>query len=328
MAAWLFSCAALVFAMVLLGGYTRLTGSGLSMVDWRPVTGWLPPLDGRAWARLFDAYRGTPEFRGLNFWMTLEDFKGIFWPEYLHRLMGRVVGLAYALPLLWFAVRHRPPPGLAPRLWLLLLLGAAQGVLGWYMVRSGLVDRPSVSHYRLAAHLGLAVAIYALLLHAALGLVRPRARRPAPLGVRLLAGLAFATMIWGALLAGLDGGRIHNTFPLMDGRLLHPDAAALSPWWRNPVENPAAVQLLHRLLGTATALAALWLWLARRRRAPRALPAAALLALLQFGLGAAAILTGAELPVALAHQAGAMLLFTAVVWAWHDSSRTAAGPET
>ena len=310
-ARWLFLCSALVFAMVLLGGLTRLTESGLSMVTWKPVTGWLPPLGNRDWAALFDAYRETPEFRRLNFWMTVEDFKRIFWLEYLHRLLGRIVGLVYALPLFWFAVRYRLPGRLAARLVFLLGLGAAQGALGWYMVKSGLVDRPSVSQYRLAAHLGLAVAIYGMLLHTALGL---RARRPS--GGRAaapVAALTFVTMIWGAFLAGLDGGSAYNTFPLMEGRLLPPEATAMSPIWRNLFENVAAVQFLHRALAVFTVLAALaaWYW---NRTGVFAVMAA--FAVAQFALGAATILTGAPIALAWMHQAGAMLLFSSAIWAW------------
>ena len=310
-AGWLFLCSALVFSMVLLGGMTRLTESGLSMVAWKPVTGWLPPLGDRDWAALFDAYRETPEFRRLNFWMTVEDFKGIFWLEYLHRLLGRIVGLVYALPLFWFAVRYRLPGDLAARLVFLLGLGAAQGVLGWYMVKSGLVDRPAVSQYRLAAHLALAVAIYGMLLHTALGL---RADRPSGSRAALpVAGLTFVTMIWGAFLAGLDGGSAYNTFPLMEGELLPPEATAMSPSWRNLFENVAAVQFLHRALAVLTVLAALVAWY-RNRTGVFAITAA--FAVAQFALGAATILTGAPIALAWTHQAGAMLLFSSAVWAW------------
>ncbi len=297
--------------MVLLGGATRLTESGLSMVTWRPVTGWLPPLGDRDWAVLFDAYRETPEFRRLNFWMTVEDFKRIFWLEYLHRLLGRVVGLVYALPLFWFAARYRLPGRLAARLVFLLALGAAQGALGWYMVKSGLVDRPSVSQYRLAAHLGLAVAIYGMLLHTALGL---RSRRPSGSRAALpVAALTFVTMIWGAFLAGLDGGSVYNTFPLMEGELIPPEAASMSPPWRNLFENVAAVQFLHRALAVLAVLAALAAW-CRIRTAVFAVAAA--FAVAQFALGAATILTGAPPALAWMHQAGAMFLFSAAVWAW------------
>ena len=325
MAGWLFSCCGLVFVMVLLGGLTRLTESGLSIVDWRPVTGWLPPLDLEEWNRLFGAYRETPEFNQLNFWMGLEDFKRIFWLEYLHRLLGRILGLVYAIPLVLFTLFYRLPPNLILRLVLLLVLGAAQGILGWYMVKSGLVDEPSVSHYRLAAHLGLAIVIYGLLLQTALRVrngwnaVRTVPDRILPVA----AALVFLTMIWGAFLAGLDGGAVFNTFPLMDGSLLPPDSAVLTPLWRNALENAGMVQFCHRALGTITASALVLVWYVRRREPNPALVATGILAIVQFALGAATVLTGASIAVAWLHQAGAMLLLTCVIWAWWHSMDSA-----
>lgn len=326
---WLFVCCALVFAMVLLGGITRLTESGLSIVDWRPVTGWLPPMGDAEWAAIFDAYRSSPEFRQLNFWMTVEDFKQIFWLEYLHRLLGRLIGIVYVVPFFWFVLRHRLPGALTGRLLLLLLLGAGQGVLGWYMVRSGLVDRPSVSQYRLAAHLGLAVLIYGALLHTALGLRgfdRQADERVRPAAMWMTA-LVFVTMTWGAFLAGIDGGAVFNSFPLMDGHLVPPGILELSPWWRNPFDNVALVQLLHRALAAVTATAAIVVWLVHRRAVPSgALGAMAFVALVQFCLGVATILSGAEIYVAWAHQAGALALFTAAVWVWREADVASVGP--
>lgn len=321
--AWLFVCCALVFAMVLLGGITRLTESGLSIVHWRPVTGWLPPMSDAAWAAAFDAYKASPEFKQLNFWMTVDDFRQIFWLEFLHRLLGRIVGLVYVVPFLWFVVRHRLPAPLTLRLTFLLLLGGAQGVLGWYMVKSGLVDRPSVSQYRLAAHLGLAVFIYGYMLYTALGLRQfdgqaDSSARPAAGWLTLL---VFVTMIWGAFLAGIDGGAVFNTFPLMDGRLIPPGALALEPAWRNAFDNVALVQFLHRALATLTVLATLAIWLRHRKSVPSgALGMAAFLAIAQFCLGVATILSGASIYIAWAHQAGAMLLFTAAVWTWRETA--------
>ena len=322
---WLFACCALIFIMVLLGGITRLTESGLSIVHWRPFTGWLPPIGDKEWAAMFDAYRSSPEFRQLNFWMTIDDFRQIFWLEYLHRLLGRLIGIVYLLPFLWFVVRYRLPAGLAGRLFAMFVLGGAQGALGWYMVKSGLVDRPSVSQYRLAAHLGLAVLIYGFLLHTAAGL-RPRvaaAVRPAlpPRGAALTVLLIFATMIWGAFLAGIDGGTVYNTFPLMNGHVVPPGALAMSPVWLNPFENVAAVQFIHRVLGIATALTAVGLWLRYRSPgSPRTLAVMAAAGAFQLALGIATVLSAAAIPVAWAHQAGALLLFSAAVWAWRDAS--------
>jgi cytochrome c oxidase assembly protein subunit 15 len=315
---WLYVCCALVFAMVLLGGITRLTESGLSIVDWRPVTGWLPPMSDLAWAALFDAYRESPEFRRLNFWMGLEDFKRIFWLEYLHRLLGRIIGIVYFIPFLWFVLRYRLPPGLSIRLAGLFVLGGLQGALGWYMVKSGLVEEPSVSQYRLAAHLGLAVVIYGAMLYIAAGL-RPRAATAAPaIPAGRLAVLVFVTMIWGAFVSGLDGGAVFNTFPLMDGRLIPPGALSMTPIWLNPFENIGTVQFIHRTLAILTVALILWTWWRHRQTGSRTLSLVAIFAVLQLCLGIATILTGASLYIAWAHQAGGMLVFSAAVWLWWE----------
>lgn len=320
---WLYVCCALVFAMVLLGGITRLTESGLSIVHWKPFTGWLPPLNDTDWAAMFDAYRNSPEFRQLNFWMGIEDFKRIFWLEFLHRLLGRVIGMVYLLPFLWFVIRYRlpgnPVSGLTGRLTFLFILGGLQGALGWYMVKSGLVDQPSVSQYRLAAHLGLAVAIYGVMMYTAAGL-RDSTASSGIRGARWVSLLVFVTMIWGAFVSGLDGGAVFNTFPLMDGRLIPPGALSMSPLWLNPFENIGTVQFLHRLLAICTVIAAIWLWWTNRAARSRAVSLVAVFAAIQFCLGIATILSGATLYIAWAHQGGAMLLFSAAVWAWRESS--------
>jgi len=326
-ALWLVLCAAMVFAMVVLGGATRLTESGLSITDWRPVTGVLPPLAEADWQATFDRYRASPEFQRRNFWMTVADFKTIFWLEYLHRLWGRLIGLVFLLPFLWFLARGQLGRRLAWRLGALFALGGAQGLLGWYMVKSGLVDRPDVSHYRLAAHLALAFAIYGGLAWLALDLLRPR--RAAPPGgalqghARALLCWGAATVIYGALVAGLDAGMAYNTFPLMNGALVPPEAWALEPAWLNALENPALIQFIHRTLGVGLVLIALALWLRARRAAicrdaRRAVTAAALMALVQMGLGIATLLSEVALPLGIAHQAGALVLFTLALWAVYE----------
>lgn len=323
---WLYACCALVFAMVLLGGITRLTESGLSIVHWRPFTGWIPPMNEAAWNAVFDSYRQSPEFQKLNFWMALDDFKRIFWLEYLHRVLGRIIGIAYFLPFAYFLIRYRLPPGLTGRLTILFVLGGLQGVLGWYMVKSGLVDQPSVSQYRLAAHLGLAVVIYAAMLYTALGLrSAPAAGLPASRGARNLCILVFATMIWGAFVAGMDGGAVFTTFPLMDGGLLPPNALSISPFWLNLFENIGTVQFIHRVLAICTVIAALWFWWAHRREQSRAVMLIAVFAALQFCLGIATILSGAAIYIAWAHQGGAMLLFTTTIVVWRGGSSNDAG---
>lgn len=318
---WLYICCGLVFAMVLLGGITRLTESGLSIVHWRPFTGWIPPMNEAAWTAVFDSYRQSPEFQKLNFWMALDDFKRIFWLEYLHRVLGRIIGIVYFLPFAWFLIRYRLPAGLTGRLTILFVLGGLQGVLGWYMVKSGLVDQPSVSQYRLAAHLGLAVVIYAAMLVTALSLrTATGATVSTSGGARNLSVLVFITMIWGAFVAGMDGGAVFTTFPLMDGRLVPPNALAISPVWLNLFENIGTVQFIHRVLAVCTVIAALWFWWVHRRHASRITALVAVFAALQFCLGVATILSGASIYIAWAHQGGAMVLFTAALLAWRQGA--------
>ena len=313
---WLLLCSVLVAAMVVLGGATRLTESGLSIVDWRPVTGILPPLDQADWQALFDAYRQSPEFRHVNFWMTLADFKAIYWLEYLHRLWGRVIGVVFFVPFLWLLVRRRIGTGFALRLGGLFALGALQGLLGWYMVKSGLVERTDVSQYRLAAHLALAFVIYGWLLWLALRCLRPAA--DAMPGARIplrghavgVLGGALLTIVAGAFVAGIDAGLAYNTFPLMDGRLVPPGALQLEPWWLNFFENTATVQFTHRLLGVTLAAGVLGLWLRARPMAlapvaRRVLHGLAAVAALQVALGIATLLT-------------AVALFTLALWAVYE----------
>ncbi len=320
-AAWLYLCAAMVFAMVVLGGLTRLTGSGLSMVDWQPVAGVLPPMNEADWQALFERYKASPEFQRVNFWMTVDDFRSIFWLEFLHRLGGRLIGLVFGVPLIYFLIRRRIGGALGLRLVVLFILGGGQGLLGWYMVRSGLVDRPDVSHYRLAAHLMLAVALYGYLLWTALGIRAERAGRPQLGGhLGLVIGGVALTMTWGALVAGLDAGHIYPTFPLMDGRLIPAEALTMTPWPVDATENAATVQFLHRALAVALVVVVLALrWRGRmaERRRVRILDWLALMALIQTGLGIATLLAGVPAALAAAHQAGGMILLSLAIYAAH-----------
>jgi heme a synthase len=308
-AAWLFLCAALVFAMVVVGGATRLTRSGLSIVEWQPLIGAIPPLSEADWQALFAKYRETPEFRLVNFDMTLEGFKGIFWWEYSHRLLGRVIGIVFLVPFLWFLLKGRLEPRLAWQLGGIFLLGALQGVVGWLMVKSGLVDDPKVSPLRLTAHLGLALAIFMAELWLALALLS----RPARGGLAaVLPFLVLLMALSGAMVAGLRAGAAYNTFPLMNGHLVPPETFMLEPWWRNFLYNMAGVQLVHRSFFWVLALLvplAWWRW--RRVPAANALLAAFVL---QAGLGIATLLNGVPLALGIAHQAGAVLLLGAAVW--------------
>ena len=328
-AVWLLACCALIFLMVVIGGVTRLTESGLSITEWQPVIGIVPPLGEGQWEAEFDKYKAIPQYRAIHPDMTLGEFKQIFLWEYLHRLWGRLIGVAFAAPFVYFLLRGRIPWRLAPRLAGLFVLGALQGALGWYMVESGLSERIEVSQYRLAAHLVAAVIIYTAMLWVALELLWPSAapaldRRQIRLrrGATAVLSLVFLTLIAGAFVAGLRAGYIDNTFPLMEGSFVPPDYAPLVPWWRSWFEDPTTAQFDHRLLAEISwvAIGALWLWSLRLRlpaRARVALHALAALATLQAGLGIATLLLLVPLPLAVAHQAGALLLVTAAVVARH-----------
>ena len=320
---WLFGVAALIAIMVLVGGATRLTESGLSIVEWKPVTGALPPLDQEQWTQAFDAYKTIPQYRELNAGMSLAEFKTIFWWEWSHRLLGRVIGVAYLLPFLWFLWRGVLSTDLRRRLWLIFGLGALQGAVGWWMVASGLSQRVEVSQYRLATHLVLALLIFAGIVWT----LRRLASRPSLLassrlkitGVALVV-LTFVQLYLGALVAGLRAGRVYNTWPDIDGALI-PSAARLffeEPWWRNLFDNSLTVQFEHRM--TAYALFALALLHAldtvRSRAAPAVVNGAFWLAaavILQATLGILTLLNQVPTSLALAHQAVAIAVLTLAV---------------
>ncbi|MCW5736101.1 MAG: COX15/CtaA family protein [Enhydrobacter sp.] len=313
---WLAIVAAMIFLMIVLGAFTRLTESGLSMVEWRPVTGWLPPLGERAWQAELQKYLSSPQGRLVNHDFNVADFEQIFWLEYLHRLWGRLIGLAFALPLVWFWLRGQLSPWLKPRLFALLIFGGLQGALGWAMVASGLVDRPSVSQYRLAAHLLLAIVLYGYTVWLVLELGSaprqddPKVRREATGMIAFL----LVVVTFGALMAGLRAGTAHNTFPTMSGYWIPPGLFDLSPWWINPFENGTTIQFIHRWLAKILVLGVVVL--AIRTRRPETLAAGAM-ACVQLGLGIATILSGIDIPLAAAHQAGAVLLLTTLLVVRH-----------
>jgi cytochrome c oxidase assembly protein subunit 15 len=304
----------MIFAMVVIGGVTRLTESGLSITEWKPAAGAIPPLSEQAWQEEFAKYQQIPQYRERNAGMTLAEFKTIFWWEFVHRLWGRLIGVVYAIPLLWFVLRGQVRGRLAWRLAGIFVLGGLQGALGWYMVKSGLVDRVSVSQYRLTAHLGLALLIYAATLWTALDLLRPsRASTPLSRAALGFSALVFVTMLAGGFVAGLDAGMSYNTFPLMDGRLVPAGYLDESPWWLNLFENVAAVQFNHRLLAMATLAGAVALAIAGRNASPRARAlafASGGMAALQAALGISTLLLVVPVPLAAAHQAGAVALLT------------------
>jgi len=332
-AIWLFAVAAAIFLMVVIGGITRLTESGLSIVDWRPVTGILPPLSEAAWTEEFAKYRASPQYLQVNRGMSLAEFQQIFWWEWVHRFWGRMIGLAFALPFLWFLWRGAIPAPARAHLWIAFGLGALQGLVGWLMVASGLVDRPSVSQYRLVAHLGLALAIYAYLLWIALGLWRGQAPTPpGTAGRRLapaLASLLGMTMVSGGFVAGIDAGTVYNTFPTMEGDWIPPVYGQMTPWWANLFENAAAVQFNHRVLAMVTVIAVLTGAGLLRRASPlvRGLAlAAAAAALAQAGLGIATLLLHVPVALGALHQAGAVILLTLLVALAHATRHAARAP--
>ena len=327
-AMWLLACCALVFAMVVVGGVTRLTHSGLSIVEWQPILGTLPPVNEVEWQETFAKYQLTPEYQKVNQGMSLDAFKSIFWWEYFHRLLGRMIGAVFLLPLLWFWLRRAIDRPLAVKLAGIFVLGGLQGAMGWYMVMSGLVDDPRVSQFRLTAHLTIALAIYAAMLWAALGLLYPggasAASGPAPL--RRLSWIITAAVAYmavtGGFVAGIRAGFAYNTFPLMNGHLLPPEAFLIEPWYLNFFNNMALVQFDHRLGAWLLAVLVPWFWLkalgealAQRAR----LTGYFLLGVLalQIALGIATLLMMVPIPLAAAHQGGAVLLLTAALLANH-----------
>ena len=323
-ARWLVVVALFVLAMLVVGGITRLTESGLSMVRWEPLSGAIPPLNHAQWEAEFAAYRATPEYLKINRGMDLAGFQAIFFWEFLHRLIARLIGVVFAGPLLWFAWRRAIPAGYGWRLSAILALGGLQGGIGWWMVSSGLIDRPDVSHFRLATHLLTALLIFAGTIWTALdlrALARDSTARPARLpgvAVVALAALTIQLML-GAFTAGLDAGYAYASWPLM-GDQLFPDGGWRSGWstLANLSSNPVVVQFVHRWWAWVTAGAALWLGLrGRRAGAAWALPLLAGLLAIQIALGITTLLTGVAIPVAAAHQATAAVLLAALVTVAH-----------
>jgi len=327
-ASWLFTICGMILLMVVLGGVTRLTGSGLSIMEWAPLSGILPPLNHAEWEKLFALYKQIPQYRLEHAGFGLGGFQRIFWLEWLHRFWGRLIGIAFFVPLVWFWATGRIERRLRPRLALIFLLGGAQGAVGWFMVESGFFpDSISVSPYRLAVHLALALVLYAALLWTALGLVQPNRQMVAagaPLRVFLLfcCVLVALTIVAGSFVAGTHAGHEYNTFPLMEGRLVPANYARLTPFLRNLTQNPAAVQFDHRLLATLTAVITAFtaIFAAVTRVSPMARVATAALGVLvglQYSLGIATLLLVVPVPLAAAHQACGVLVLTASLVALH-----------
>ena len=323
---WLLVCCALVFAMVVLGGVTRLTGSGLSMVDWRPVVGWLPPLSETQWQQSFDRYQQSPEFQKVNSHMKVGDYKNIFWLEYLHRLLGRLIGIVFFVPFVVFAMRGYIRRHQWPKYLLMFALGGLQGLLGWYMVKSGLVNDPHVSQYRLTAHLIAAFLIYAYMFWVALSLLYPRGggnKHAWFARTAGLFGLISITIVSGGFVAGLKAGKIYNTFPMMGADWIPPGLTTLDPVWRNFTENTTTVQFDHRLLAITTFLMIIvYFWRVRNielpARAAKATKALLHTSILQVALGISTLILSVPLILAVSHQAVAMLLFTIALTLLHS----------
>ncbi len=327
-ALWLFFCAASVFCMALIGAVTRLTESGLSIVEWKPVTGALPPLDMAGWQREFELYQQSPQYQKVNAGMTLAEFKNIYFWEWIHRLWGRLIGLFYLLPFLWFWKQGRLPRDSMPAFLGVLALGFLQGGMGWYMVKSGLVDTPAVSHYRLAAHLMLAFLIYGCLFRLGLAFAlapEKDAARVVPLRRFIRAALVLAALVmtWGAFVAGLDAGMVYNTFPMMNGYWFPPEMLQYSPVWQAFFEEPATVQFTHRVLALLLLVKISFLvWKSFSYHPPqrirRLFIALGAVTVAQGALGIATLLTQVHLHVAVMHQAGALAVLTVLVWLLHE----------
>ncbi len=335
---WLQASMIAAIAAIVIGGITRLTESGLSITEWKPVSGILPPLSAEAWQDAFSRYLQIPEAQTVHAGITLEQFKNLFWWEWVHRLVARGVGLVLAVPFFVLLVRRRIRPEHRLRLANLPILTALQGAMGWHMVKSGLTDRTDVSQYRLVAHLAIALLLLVVIVWTAATLSRSlrdgrddasSARAGAPARSMFPTALAFAalcavTVLAGGFVAGLDAGRFFNTFPLMGGAFVPADYMSLAPAWRNAFENPAAVQFHHRLLGIATVLAAMAFWWTSRRKAlpdalARVIRLLAAIALVQFSLGIATLVLVVPIPLAALHQLGGVSLFITAVWAANEA---------
>ncbi|MEH6591457.1 MAG: COX15/CtaA family protein [Halioglobus sp.] len=321
---WLLLCAVVILGMILLGAVTRLTHSGLSMVEWKPLVGIIPPLSEQAWLDVFEKYKQYPEYQQVNLGMSLEGFKYIFMYEYLHRVLGRLIGMLYFFPFVYFAIKGRIRAGLMPRLVLLFFLGGLQGLLGWYMVKSGLVNDPRVSQYRLTAHLGVAVAIYAYMFWLVFDLRAPPKAAALPYArySLVLVGLVYLMILTGGLVAGTRAGFAYSTWPLMGNSFIPAGLYAGSPAWLSAFEDITTIQFNHRMFAYLLVVLiggfATMVWRSAQLKGLRTGIAVLLLALLtQVGLGISTLLFHVPVPLAAGHQLGAMLLLTAMLFVSH-----------
>ncbi len=327
--AWLTLVGLMVFCMIIVGGATRLTHSGLSIVEWEPLVGTIPPIDQEDWDEVFDEYKTSPEYQQVNFGMSLDEFKVIFWWEYFHRLLGRLIGLVFFIPLLYFAIRRKINGSLAKRLFGIFVLGGLQGGMGWYMVASGLVDDPRVSQYRLTAHLGIAFLIFGAIVWTALSVMYPSktnmsqpVRRMFRFAVAINV-IIFLMVVSGGFVAGIRAGLAYNTWPLMGNSFVPPDIFILTPGWRNFFENMATVQFDHRIIAYVLAVLVPIFWFKVRRRdvSPQTVIATNTLLVLVFTqivVGISTLLHHVPVTLGVAHQGIGSLVFVTSLWVTHS----------
>ncbi len=327
---WLLGVCALIFCMVVLGGVTRLTRSGLSMVDWQPIMGVIPPLNQQEWQSTFEKYQQYPEYRHVNKDMSLDEFKSIFYFEYTHRLLGRLIGLAFLLPFLYFLLRGKIRRSLIPQLVTMFLLGGLQGLLGWYMVKSGLIHEPRVSQYRLTAHLGAAMLIFGYMLWTALSLLHPEPVNRQTPGIGKLhrfslaiTALIIVMILSGGFVAGTRAGYILNTFPLMYGQFIPPGMYTMQPFYLNWFENLISVQFNHRMIAYLLLLTIPTFWFVARRyslanRSRRIINLLGLMLIVQVTLGITTLIYIVPVALGAAHQGGALVLLTLALMVNHE----------
>ncbi|CAI8297300.1 MAG: Heme A synthase [Cellvibrionales bacterium UBA7375] len=322
---WLLTCAVVIFGMILLGGVTRLTDSGLSMVEWQPLMGIIPPLSHNDWQQLFLKYQQFPEYQQINLGMTLGEFKVIFMYEYLHRVLGRLIGLLFFIPFVYFFLTRRISPQLLPKLLLMLLLGGCQGLMGWYMVKSGLIDVPHVSQYRLTAHLGLAIAIYGFIVWTSLGLINKPSNQPSGLGMPacIISGLIFLMILSGGLVAGTRAGYAYSTWPLMGDSFIPAGLYDMSPIWLSAFENITTIQFNHRMFAyiIALVLVSFSVFALKKNISENVrigIYSMLFLLLVQITLGISTLIFHVPVAIAAAHQIGSVALLTATLFVSHS----------
>ncbi|WP_293008176.1 COX15/CtaA family protein [Nitrosomonas sp.] len=334
-ATWLLICCVMVFAMIVVGGVTRLTDSGLSIVEWQPIVGTMPPITQEDWDVLLEKYRSSPQYQKINKGMSVAEFKNIFWWEYFHRLLGRLIGIVFFVPFVYFLVKKSIDRSLGIKLTGIFILGGLQGFMGWYMVMSGLVNDPHVSQYRLTAHLGLAFVIFAAMFWVALGLLTPQSEH-SRLNEKIqslrrfsysLTSLIFIMILSGGFVAGIRAGLAYNTFPLMNGHLIPPDLFILEPWYRNFFDNITTVQFDHRLIAWLLAFLVPLFWFKARKAELSGTTRLAcnlflIMLVVQISLGITTLLQVVPIHLAASHQGGAVLLFAASLWVSHRFRET------